>query len=174
MLSWCSFLYLQVEEEWDSCWHAFRIFACIYVLLIYLEGWFVNKNCHSCFFLTRRLFFLPLPFHLSASCVLFLTLYHFLLLSSVLHPSNLQSRGVMKYELHWPLQKNTISSTRCQIMSAPATGSPNMEVRVVSQEMALLSNILAAYTFIAGKSNQKNCHVRSHCGHSCCAIRSRK
>lgn len=34
-------------------------------------------------------------------------------------------------------------------MSAP-TGSPNMEVKVVSQEMALLSNILAAYTFIAG------------------------
>ncbi|XP_040895185.1 protein eva-1 homolog A [Toxotes jaculatrix] len=34
-------------------------------------------------------------------------------------------------------------------MSAPATGSPNMEVEVVSQEMALLSNILAAYTFIA-------------------------
>ncbi|XP_044055809.1 protein eva-1 homolog A isoform X2 [Siniperca chuatsi] len=34
-------------------------------------------------------------------------------------------------------------------MSAPATGSPNMEVKVVSQEMALLSNILAAYTFIA-------------------------
>lgn len=35
-------------------------------------------------------------------------------------------------------------------MSAPATGSPNMEVKVVSQEMALLSNMLAAYTFIAG------------------------
>lgn len=35
-------------------------------------------------------------------------------------------------------------------MSAPTTGSPNMEVKVVSQEMALLSNILAAYTFIAG------------------------
>ncbi|XP_047436745.1 protein eva-1 homolog A [Mugil cephalus] len=34
-------------------------------------------------------------------------------------------------------------------MSAPATGSPNIEVTVVSQEMALLSNILAAYTFIA-------------------------
>ncbi|XP_042270999.1 protein eva-1 homolog A [Thunnus albacares] len=34
-------------------------------------------------------------------------------------------------------------------MSAPTTGSPNMEVKVVSQEMALLSNMLAAYTFIA-------------------------
>ncbi|KAG7236044.1 hypothetical protein INR49_001444 [Caranx melampygus] len=34
-------------------------------------------------------------------------------------------------------------------MSAPTTGSPSMEVKVVSQEMALLSNILAAYTFIA-------------------------
>ncbi|KAM9860900.1 protein eva-1 homolog A-like [Aulostomus maculatus] len=34
-------------------------------------------------------------------------------------------------------------------MSAPTTGSPNAEVMVVSQEMALLSNILAAYTFIA-------------------------
>ncbi|XP_029903319.1 protein eva-1 homolog A-like [Myripristis murdjan] len=34
-------------------------------------------------------------------------------------------------------------------MSAPPTGSPNMEVEVVSQEMALLSNLLAAYTFIA-------------------------
>ncbi|XP_030269253.1 protein eva-1 homolog A [Sparus aurata] len=34
-------------------------------------------------------------------------------------------------------------------MSAPTTGSPNMEVAVVSQEMALLSNLLAAYTFIA-------------------------
>ncbi|XP_037553439.1 protein eva-1 homolog A [Nematolebias whitei] len=34
-------------------------------------------------------------------------------------------------------------------MSTSATGSPNMEVKVVSQEMALLSNILAAYTFIA-------------------------
>ncbi|XP_076738086.1 uncharacterized protein eva1ab isoform X2 [Maylandia zebra] len=36
-------------------------------------------------------------------------------------------------------------------MSAPTTGSPNMEVKVVSQEMALLSNILAAYTFIAAE-----------------------
>uniref|UniRef100_A0A8C3G3Q1 EVA1 domain-containing protein n=1 Tax=Cyclopterus lumpus TaxID=8103 RepID=A0A8C3G3Q1_CYCLU len=34
-------------------------------------------------------------------------------------------------------------------MSAPTSGAPNMEVKVVSQEMALLSNILAAYTFIA-------------------------
>ncbi|XP_029354658.1 protein eva-1 homolog A [Echeneis naucrates] len=34
-------------------------------------------------------------------------------------------------------------------MSAPATGSPEMEVKVVPQDMALLSNILAAYTFIA-------------------------
>uniref|UniRef100_A0A3B4T611 Protein eva-1 homolog A-like n=1 Tax=Seriola dumerili TaxID=41447 RepID=A0A3B4T611_SERDU len=34
-------------------------------------------------------------------------------------------------------------------MSAPTTGSPNMELKVVSQEMALLSNIMAAYTFIA-------------------------
>ncbi|KAF7662109.1 hypothetical protein LDENG_00246250 [Lucifuga dentata] len=34
-------------------------------------------------------------------------------------------------------------------MSAPSTGSPNMEVKAVSQEMALISNILAAYTFIA-------------------------
>ncbi|XP_053172990.1 protein eva-1 homolog A isoform X1 [Scomber japonicus] len=34
-------------------------------------------------------------------------------------------------------------------MSTPTTGSPDMEVKVVSQEMALLSNILAAYTFIA-------------------------
>ncbi|KAF3686288.1 XK-related protein 5 [Channa argus] len=34
-------------------------------------------------------------------------------------------------------------------MSAPTTASPNVEVKVVSQEMAVLSNILAAYTFIA-------------------------
>uniref|UniRef100_A0A672G611 Eva-1 homolog A (C. elegans) n=1 Tax=Salarias fasciatus TaxID=181472 RepID=A0A672G611_SALFA len=34
-------------------------------------------------------------------------------------------------------------------MTTPTTGSPNMEVKVGSQEMALLSNILAAYTFIA-------------------------
>ncbi|KAK2854202.1 hypothetical protein Q5P01_006863 [Channa striata] len=34
-------------------------------------------------------------------------------------------------------------------MSAPTTPGPNMEVKVGSQEMALLSNILAAYTFIA-------------------------
>ncbi|KAM4602979.1 protein eva-1 homolog A isoform 1-T2 [Polymixia lowei] len=34
-------------------------------------------------------------------------------------------------------------------MSAPPTGNPNMDVKVVSQEMALLSNLLAAYTFIA-------------------------
>uniref|UniRef100_A0A1A8G5A4 EVA1 domain-containing protein n=1 Tax=Nothobranchius korthausae TaxID=1143690 RepID=A0A1A8G5A4_9TELE len=34
-------------------------------------------------------------------------------------------------------------------MSSPTTASPNMEVKMVSQEMALLSNILAAYTFIA-------------------------
>ncbi|KAM9816645.1 protein eva-1 homolog A [Neosynchiropus ocellatus] len=33
-------------------------------------------------------------------------------------------------------------------MSTTTTGSPNMEVTVVTQEMALLSNILAAYTFI--------------------------
>ncbi|XP_028295861.1 protein eva-1 homolog A [Gouania willdenowi] len=34
-------------------------------------------------------------------------------------------------------------------MNAPTTGSPNLEVTVSSQEMALLSNLLAAYTFIA-------------------------
>ncbi|XP_061735510.1 protein eva-1 homolog A-like [Nerophis ophidion] len=34
-------------------------------------------------------------------------------------------------------------------MSAQTTGSPNTEVMMVSKEMALLSNILAAYTFIA-------------------------
>ncbi|KAK5935116.1 hypothetical protein CgunFtcFv8_020504 [Champsocephalus gunnari] len=34
-------------------------------------------------------------------------------------------------------------------MSAPMSGTPNMEVKVGYQEMALLSNILAAYTFIA-------------------------
>lgn len=38
-------------------------------------------------------------------------------------------------------------------MSAPTTGSPNMDVTVASKEMALLSNLLAAYTFIAGMSN---------------------
>lgn len=36
-------------------------------------------------------------------------------------------------------------------MSGPATGSPDVEVKVASQEMALLSNVLAAYTFIAGE-----------------------
>ncbi|KAM3843048.1 protein eva-1 homolog A-like [Diretmus argenteus] len=34
-------------------------------------------------------------------------------------------------------------------MSAPPTGSSNMEMKVVSQEMALLSNMLTVYTFIA-------------------------
>ncbi|KAM9766132.1 protein eva-1 homolog A [Menidia menidia] len=34
-------------------------------------------------------------------------------------------------------------------MNTPTTGSPTMEVKVVPQEMALLSNVLAAYTFIA-------------------------
>ncbi|XP_076011447.1 protein eva-1 homolog A [Genypterus blacodes] len=34
-------------------------------------------------------------------------------------------------------------------MSTPPTGSPNTEVKAVSQEMTVLSNILAAYTFIA-------------------------
>ncbi|XP_034043665.1 protein eva-1 homolog A [Thalassophryne amazonica] len=34
-------------------------------------------------------------------------------------------------------------------MSAPPTGSQDMDVKVESQEMALLSNLLAAYTFIA-------------------------
>ncbi|KAM4593557.1 protein eva-1 homolog A isoform 1-T4 [Odontesthes bonariensis] len=34
-------------------------------------------------------------------------------------------------------------------MSTPTTGIPAMEVKMVSQEMALLSNILAVYTFIA-------------------------
>lgn len=34
-----------------------------------------------------------------------------------------------------------------------------MDVTVVSKEMALLSNLLAAYTFIAGGSNMKNEHV---------------
>ncbi|XP_040060453.1 protein eva-1 homolog A isoform X2 [Gasterosteus aculeatus] len=34
-------------------------------------------------------------------------------------------------------------------MSTPTSGGPNMEVTGISQEMALLSNILAAYTFIA-------------------------
>lgn len=44
-------------------------------------------------------------------------------------------------------------------MSAPTTGTPNMDVTVVSKEMALLSNLLAAYTFIAGMSNLKSGHV---------------
>lgn len=44
-------------------------------------------------------------------------------------------------------------------MSAPTTGSPNMDVTVVSKEMALLSNLLAAYTFIAGTSKLKIGHV---------------
>lgn len=35
-------------------------------------------------------------------------------------------------------------------MTTTPTGSPNMEVNV---EMALLSNILAVYTFIAGMAN---------------------
>lgn len=45
-------------------------------------------------------------------------------------------------------------------MSAPTTGSPNMDVTVVSKEMALLSNLLAAYTFIAGTPKLKlaMCH----------------
>ncbi|KAM6942691.1 protein eva-1 homolog A isoform 1-T2 [Xenentodon cancila] len=34
-------------------------------------------------------------------------------------------------------------------MSTPTTESPTAEVKVVSQEMAMLSNLLAAYTFIA-------------------------
>lgn len=38
-----------------------------------------------------------------------------------------------------------------------------MEVTGISQEMALLSNILAAYTFIAGKSVEPHCHAYSHC-----------
>lgn len=73
-------------------------------------------------------------------------------------PSNLQSSTAVEgtwsmnsTKLQWRLQKNTTGcSTRSEIMSTPTTGSPDMEVKVVSQEMALLSNILAAYTFIAG------------------------
>ncbi|CAN9506942.1 unnamed protein product [Ophioblennius macclurei] len=34
-------------------------------------------------------------------------------------------------------------------MTTPTTGSPSVEVKVGSQEMAMLNNILAAYTFIA-------------------------
>ncbi|XP_059927535.1 protein eva-1 homolog A isoform X1 [Gadus macrocephalus] len=34
-------------------------------------------------------------------------------------------------------------------MSAPPTGSPNTDVTAASQEMAMLSNMLAAYTFVA-------------------------
>ncbi|KAL0969826.1 hypothetical protein UPYG_G00232790 [Umbra pygmaea] len=34
-------------------------------------------------------------------------------------------------------------------MNAPPAGNQNMEVKVVSQEMTLISNALAAYTFIA-------------------------
>ncbi|XP_038150556.1 protein eva-1 homolog A-like [Cyprinodon tularosa] len=34
-------------------------------------------------------------------------------------------------------------------MSAPTSGSPSTEVKMGSQEMAMLSNLLAAYTFIA-------------------------
>lgn len=37
-------------------------------------------------------------------------------------------------------------------MSTAAAASPDMEVKGVSKEMALLSNILAAYTFMAGES----------------------
>ncbi|KAM8894822.1 protein eva-1 homolog A isoform 2-T3 [Spinachia spinachia] len=36
-------------------------------------------------------------------------------------------------------------------MSAPTSGGPIMEVTGISQEMALLSNLLAAYTFVAGQ-----------------------
>lgn len=46
-------------------------------------------------------------------------------------------------------------------MSAAAAESPNMEVKGVSKEMALLSNILAAYTFIAGESSNSCVYVCS-------------
>lgn len=54
---------------------------------------------------------------------------------------------------------NRRENNRLKTMSAPTTGSPNMDVTVVSKEMALLSNLLAAYTFVAGGSNMKNGRV---------------
>lgn len=63
----------------------------------------MHKNWQSCFFLT-----LPLLLFLSLSLSSpFLTLRQ--LLSSLLHLSNLQFSGVVKYELHWSLQKRTIN-----------------------------------------------------------------
>lgn len=41
-----------------------------------------------------------------------------------------------------------------------------MEAKVVSQEMALLSNIMAAYTFIAGRSNIKKWPSVMVCNHT--------
>lgn len=72
-----------------------------------------------------------------------------ILVSLHCHLKKLQSRGVMKtWSDLWTLYK---------IMSTPATESPTMEGKVVSQEMALLSNLLAAYTFIAGKTKTLRC-----------------
>lgn len=55
-----------------------------------------------------------------------------------------------QYELPGRLQNSTIKPVQGEIMSSSTTASPNLEVMVVSQEMALLSNIMAACNFIAG------------------------
>lgn len=57
------------------------------------------------------------------------------------------------WELRWGLKKIPIRSTPCEVMSTQITEGPNTDVMVVSKEMALLSNILAAYTFITGTTH---------------------
>lgn len=68
---------------------------------------------------------------------------------SFLRLSNLQFSGVVRHAQTSPTREG---DNKLLNMSAAAAGSPNMEVKGVSKEMALLSNILAAYTFIAGES----------------------
>lgn len=66
-----------------------------------------------------------------------------------LHQPNLQFSGVVRYAR---ALSTTEGHNKLLNMSTAATGSRNME----ANEMALLSNILATYTFIEGESSSSS------------------
>ena len=84
---------------WCFRWEVTGMFA----LLTQLEGLFVNKNYHLFFPHSppNLLFFALLPFHPPLPLSLLFPCF-WPSITSLLHPSHLQPRGVMK--LRWPLQ----------------------------------------------------------------------
>lgn len=94
------YIFMQLKcTFWCFRWEVTGMFA----LLTQLEGLFVNKNYHLFFPNSppNLLFFALLPFHPPLPLSLLFPCF-WPSITSLLHPSHLQPRGVMK--LRWPLQ----------------------------------------------------------------------